>query len=1228
MNVDTSPVDRFLYRLAWPLRALQRLFFRTISFSAIMFVALGVLIWWGGPLVAFADHRPLESERARIVFIVSLVVLYILYRVIKAMRTRSKSEGLLRALSSGATSAAATPEGAAAAGKPAGRAAETSAVQERFQSAVEVLRSAQFGAQPSLLARLVGVGSRRYLYQMPWYMFVGAPGAGKTTALLNSGLKFPLADKLGQDPLRGVAGTRHCDWWITDQAVMIDTAGRYTSQDSDQASDSAEWNQFLTLLQKYRPRQPINGVLVTVSAADLLMLAPADRERQAHNVRARLHELMTTLAHDFPVYLIVSKSDLVAGFSEYFETLDRTEREQVWGFTLPFVAGARGGTDSTAITKELDTLSLRLVNLTFERLHQERDLNKRALIYGLPYQFQSLREPLAEFIDRAFSATKLIRAPMVRGVYFTSGTQEGSPIDRIIGSIARGFGLQRQMLAPLRPSGRAYFLKQLLHEVVFPEAVIAGTNLRWERRARWLKWGVAVGSAAIALFCLTGLTLSYFTNRGYVDEVGAKTQVLKDSIAKGEAERRDVRALLPVYSAVLDLPRTPAVVPENPGFWQGFGLFQGRKLLEASEQSYQRMLRDTFAPQIAARIAQVLKQGTSGPEIQYETLKAYLMLYTPDRMNANAFKGWVAFDLETALGSSFSAEERSAILSHVDGLLSRNVLQGSLGHDEKLVAEVRAAQLSVPFPQRVYERLKRQGAGPDISEFRIPNAGGPSSALVFARVSGKPLSEGVPALYTYDGYHKGFTKALDESIRTLAEEETWVLGVKDSENARRAKDIKGRETLTNEVKRLYLVQYGDIWEKFIADITVRRSASLAETLQTVRLISANDSPLTRLMRAIAREVTLAEKFDPVRAVMDRVQEGVQDAAQKLKGMMGGAQRGPAPLTPVNASIELLVDDRFSELRNLVRAPAQGQAAPIEANIALMNDLYQHMVAADSAAKQNMPPPAGDVLDRVRGAAPRMPEPVKSIMNTLGTTGAGQSMDATRENLTKNLRVAVTEFCAKAIVDRYPFVRASSRDVTADDFARLFGPSGVMDEFFQKQLVQYVDVGAKPWRYRRIGETARGDGGGLAQFQRAAEIRGVFFGGGARAPSTRVDMKPIEMDPALESVTLDAGGQVITHSASSPGAPRSIQWPSPQGVNQVRLQATAGGAAGTPLLFEGPWALFRMFDRGTIEPTGSPDRFRVTFQIDGKSMRYEVTASSVQNPFRLNEMQAFRCPATL
>ena len=64
-------------------------------------------------------------------------------------------------------------------------------------------------------------------------MFIGPPGAGKTTALANSGLTLPARRRQGAKPGQGRGRyTRNCDWWFTDDAVLIDTAGRYTTQDS------------------------------------------------------------------------------------------------------------------------------------------------------------------------------------------------------------------------------------------------------------------------------------------------------------------------------------------------------------------------------------------------------------------------------------------------------------------------------------------------------------------------------------------------------------------------------------------------------------------------------------------------------------------------------------------------------------------------------------------------------------------------------------------------------------------------------------------------------------------------------------------------------------------------------------------------------------------------------------------------------------------------------------
>ena len=245
-------------------------------------------------------------------------------------------------------------------------AAEATQLRQRFEEALDLLKKLRFGVdRPSLWTRIRALGSQQYLYNLPWYVFIGAPGAGKTTALINSGLRFPLADRLGREAVRGVGGTRNCDWWFTDEAVFLDTAGRYTTQQSDRDVDAAAWKSFLELLKKSRPRRPINGVLVTVSVADLLQQSAAEREAHAQALRTRVQELYQTLGLRIPVYVLVTKTDLLAGFSEFFSTLGKEERAQAWGFSLPY---GKEGLDPAPMSAELQRLERRLYDRLPEQL--------------------------------------------------------------------------------------------------------------------------------------------------------------------------------------------------------------------------------------------------------------------------------------------------------------------------------------------------------------------------------------------------------------------------------------------------------------------------------------------------------------------------------------------------------------------------------------------------------------------------------------------------------------------------------------------------------------------------------------------------------------------------------------------------------------------------------------------------------------------------------------------
>ena len=1200
---------------------LIRALFGPVTLRVLGAIAVAVLIWFAGPLLAFAQWHPLDPAWARMAAIGAVLIAWFGRRVLGALRAAMHNRKLVDAIAPPAK---------------VGESAAQLANRQRFEQALRTLRDARFGTGDARRPRWGRRG--RHLYQLPWYLFIGPPGSGKTTALMHSGLHFPLAGRDGQAALAGVGGTRNCQWWFTDQAVMIDTAGRYTTQDSDRAVDADEWQGFLQLLKRYRPRQPINGVLLTVSAADLMQQDRSELERHAAAVRARLDELGTTLGVSFPVYLLVTKCDLLAGFTEFFDDLDQDRREQVWGVTFDFDP-QHPRTGEAPLEDELVRLGERLHARVNARLHAERSPNRRAPIFNFPSQFALLRPALVDYVRQALGPSALVAMPLLRGVYFTSGTQEGSPIDRLLGSLGRSFGIDRAMLAPQQSSGRAYFLTRLLHDVVFAESSLAGTNLAWERRLTLAKRsivGVTVAAVAIAGI---GWTLSFLRNLDYAEEVGAQAALLEKSLLVDR--RRDsaesIAALLPQLDQVRGSASTPAVRVSDAPLSLKWGLFQGDKLDDAALVAYRRMLSEGLAPLLSRRIEEMLRQPPATPELQFETLKAYLMLFDRDHLDAGALKGWIAFDVETRMKGAIDDRGRASLMGHVDALLARESILPGAALDASLVDRVRRTLLTTPFPQRVVDRIRRQGLPADIQPFRISQAAGNNAQLVIVRPSGATLNDGVAAFYTYDGYHKGFQKQLDPFLLQLAQEETWVLGLKDSDNARRAADPTRRGLLADEVRAAYLREYAVVWERFIADIGLMRSGSLDQSIQTARLLSAPDSPLPRLLRAIVREVTLGEREEtPASAATKGVIEKATEAAKstqqdlmKLLGTTGTPSAAAATGRPVK--VESIVDDRFDALRRFVRPPAPNQPAPIDTTLLLVTDLYNTLIATDTALRSGMPAPPNDLANRVRAEGGRMPEPVRTMLTALSGVGTTQAAAAARGNLSQSLGSAVGEFCTRALAGRYPFTPGSTQDVTPDDFARLFSPGGVLDEFFQKNLASQVDTATKPWTFRRqadakVAETSPA----LAQFQRADEIRRTFFPAGARAPSYRFEIRPLEVDVSILQLTLDVDGQVLKY-AHGPVVPMTVAWPGPKGTGQIRLQAAPGAGAGagdSGLLFEGPWAPFRMFDRGQLEKTAVPERFRVSYSLGGRRVVFEVTTSSVQNPFRLPELQTFACPTRL
>lgn len=196
----------------------------------------------------------------------------------------------------------------------AGGEGETPELRQRLEEALRAIKSSRLGRRSGSEA----------LYELPWLMVIGNPAAGKSTAVLNSGLTFPSMIKrlcAAGSAVRAIAiGTSplKASCWIPPGAIRCRTR-------------TGEWLTFLSLLRKHRPRAPINGIIIAASVAELTGNSPEFAIDLAKKLRQRIQELTERLEVVAPVYVVFTKVDLINGFNDFFQTLEPQEREKVWG---------------------------------------------------------------------------------------------------------------------------------------------------------------------------------------------------------------------------------------------------------------------------------------------------------------------------------------------------------------------------------------------------------------------------------------------------------------------------------------------------------------------------------------------------------------------------------------------------------------------------------------------------------------------------------------------------------------------------------------------------------------------------------------------------------------------------------------------------------------------------------------------------------------------------------
>lgn len=337
---------------------------------------------------------------------------------------------------------------------------------------------------------------------LPWFAVIGESKSGKTTAINRSRLSFAIKPVDADDP---IIQTDNFDWWFFNKSIVIDTAGRYVSPNAGQ-EDEAEWNKLLDLLHQYRPKDGLDGLVIAIDADKLLQNDSNLLVARGRALRERIDQTIRLFDRRLPIYILITKCDLIYGFKQWASTLSQEHLEQAMGYLGPAIEGDQAELDFIEVA--FNQIEDRLKTLRLDAAMRGLDVSPEVLLF--PAEVARLRAGLQVFLSASLGNSPFLEQPLLRGIFLSSGKQSDTEIPSAFGALnspprtvaqeEKGFFL-RDLFDQVLPADRGYFRPTVLVN-------------RWRQVTRnlaivcWLSFWFAAGFFVLISFQATRSVLN------------------------------------------------------------------------------------------------------------------------------------------------------------------------------------------------------------------------------------------------------------------------------------------------------------------------------------------------------------------------------------------------------------------------------------------------------------------------------------------------------------------------------------------------------------------------------------------------------------------------------------------------------------------------------------------------------------------------------------------------
>jgi len=1069
---------------------------------------------------------------------------------------------------------------------------------------IDELRQYLINAIDSLKKSKLGHGrsGKSALYVLPWYMFIGPPAAGKTTALINSGLEF----QFGSD-IKGVGGTRNCDWFFSSSAILLDTAGRYVSEDEDRE----EWLAFLEILRKYRKGKPINGVMVGMSMADMLSEDLETIDWHAKNIRRRIDELIQKLGVRFPVYLIFTKCDLIQGFVDFFENYSRKEREQIWGCTLPLehkpVLEPRG-----LFEREFQLLLDSLNEIRLERLSKLVKSESRNRVFVFPLQYASLRDKISYFINRLFQANPYSETPIFRGFYFTSGTQEGVPVDMVIQAISKQFELAPDMMTRPEVEKKSYFIRNLFTEVIVPDRNMVTRTSKSSRHRNFVRAALTVASIVLLGAFIIGVTRTYFHSKSFLQSLHSaadQTGTIRWDSRSLSLENFDKLRKLSNMLGELEQRRSLSLL----GFLR---LDPGNIVIQPLRRLYYRKLYpfvQTFVfNELQARLYDYRENMNIPPIQAYDLLRAYLLLGPNVQKLDEEQRKFLGPELVRIFEESHSRVFPEGREEELQTLIKAQVetFVGGLGKegtppfkaDSDLIRDVKNAIPKKFWIQKFYEDLKSGIQTRDIRDFTIADAIGTQNEYILMS------SIKVPALFTRAGWET-YVRPTIKSISTNPSFDDWVLDIEEE-------DLK-ENSISAELSQIYAAGYIEAWWNFLRSLQYGDFDSLESAQDALRRLGdPKESPLRQLIDRVTQETSL-------------VPETRSGQVQKYEAQAqdhGVLKKDPSekPIAEISRSFESL--HALSSKEGEEGKPAD-ELKSILAQYASVSVALEAMRSelgprAKECAGKNLQTDSGEfasALRTIRASLSTFDPELKRLFEEPLIKSWTVVLNAAGKFLNSLWQQKVCDVFQNKLASGYPFY-AKGQDVPLKELENFFRPqTGTIWAFVESELKPFIDSAtwqSKTWE----GQGLTLSSNAVETLNKAALITRMLFTQGNEIRIKfwlQPEMPPLTFPWAskVELISLAIDGERFEFDMG-PNNWKDFSWPGSKGVRGAVLSVVIRDNYLRPLQYDGDWGWLRLLQEAKVVSDG-PAQGKIIWQIGKEkefSVSYKLKTEDMENLF--------------